>query len=162
MTNLVMARPGFDVAESGGEREGAMPLPWVRLDTAFPWNQKLLAMLGEKDGHRAAVAYICSLAYSGGQGTDGFISRESLPHVHCRLSDAARLVKHEFWEEQPGGWLIHDWAEFQQSNAETQERSRRARKNANARWDGHIAQSDAERARNSRARRRQGDVEKEG
>ena len=52
-----------------------MSLPWVRLDTAFPMNQKLLHMLKCKDGHRAAFVYLCALAVSGQQGSDGFISR---------------------------------------------------------------------------------------
>ena len=111
-----------------------MPLPWVRLDTSFPRNPKLLAMLAEKDGHRAALVYICSLSYAGEQGTDGFITREALPHLHGRTADAARLTAHRFWIEQPGGWLINGWAEFQESSEETQARRKRAQAAAQARW----------------------------
>ncbi len=124
-----------------------MPLPWVRLDTAFPYNPKLLAMLAEKDGHRAALLYICSLSHSGAQGTDGFITREALPFIHGRQVDADRLVRHGFWREQPGGWLIHDWDVFQETNEETQARRRRAQAGAAARWDGHEASSGADRTR---------------
>src|SRR5580704_18038362 len=99
-----------------------MPLPWVRLDTAFPMNQKLLAMLRHKDGHRAAFVYICGLSVSGGQGTDGFISTESLPFVHGRQADADLLVEFGFWIRRPGGWLINGWGEFQQTTEETQRR----------------------------------------
>lgn len=112
-----------------------MPLPWVRLDTAFPYNPKLLAMIGEKDGHRAALVYLCSLAYSGAHGTDGFISREALPFIHGRASDADRLVRHVFWRSQPGGWLINGWTEFQESSVETQDRRKRAQAAAQSRWD---------------------------
>lgn len=111
-----------------------MPLPWVRLDTAFPYNPKLLAMLAEKDGHRAGFIWCCSLAYCGAHGTDGFISREALPFVHARPIDAQRLVRHGLWREQPGGWLINGWNEFQESNAETQARRARAQAAAQARW----------------------------
>ena len=114
-----------------------MPLPWVRLDTAFPSNPKLLALLGEKDGHRAALVYVCGLCHSGCHGTDGFISRDALPFLHGRPSDVTRLVKHGLWHEQPGGWLIHDWAEFQESSDATQERRKRAQKAAQKRWEGH-------------------------
>ena len=131
-----------------------MPLPWVRLDTAFPYNPKLLAMVAEKDGHRAGLVYVCSLGYSGAHGTDGFIPKEALPFIHGRPVDADRLVRHSFWHEQSGGWLINGWTEFQESNAETQERRKRAQDAAHKRWDGHEAASGAERTRRWRERNR--------
>jgi hypothetical protein len=130
-----------------------VPLPWVRLDTSFPRNPKLLALLAEKDGHRAALAYICMLAYSGEQGTDGFIPREALPFVHARYADVTRLVTVNLVYPQPGGWLIKSWSEFQESTTESQERSRRAQAAAQARWSGHETATPAERQRNYRKRR---------
>lgn len=132
-----------------------MPLPWVRLDTAFPFNQKLLAMLRRKDGHRAAFVYLCGLSISGGQGSDGFVSAESLPFAHGRNADAALLVEFGFWVPQPGGWLINGWDEFQQSTEETQLRRKRAQAAAEIRWNGHEAMTDAGRARAYRDRKRQ-------
>ena len=132
-----------------------MPLPWVRLDTAFPYNPKLLAMATEKDGHRAGLVYVCSLAYSGAHGTDGFIPNEALPFIHGRAVDAERLVRNGFWRPQPGGWLINGWTEFQETNAETQERRKRAQDAAHKRWEGHEAATAAERTR--RWRERNGD-----
>jgi hypothetical protein len=52
-----------------------MPLPWVRLDTSIPRNHKILALLQDKDGYRAFTVYICSMAYSGEQGTAGCPAR---------------------------------------------------------------------------------------
>jgi hypothetical protein len=130
-------------------------LPRVRLDTAFPYNPKLLAMVAEKDGHRAGLVYVCSLGYSGAHGTDGFIPREALPFIHGRPADAARLVRHGFWREQPGGWLVNGWTDFQESSADTQERRKRAQDAARARWNGHEPASGAERTR--RWRERHGD-----
>ena len=131
-----------------------MPLPWVRLDTAFPYNQKLLAMLRRKDGHRAAFVYVCGLSVSGGQGSDGFVSEESLPFAHGRNADAALLVEFGFWVPQPGGWLINGWEEFQQSSEETRLRRKRAQAAAEVRWNGHEARTGAERARDYRDRKR--------
>lgn len=111
-----------------------MPLPWVRLDTTFPSNPKILAMLSEKDGYRAGFVWACALAYSGAQGTDGFVPREAMPFIHCRKSDADRLVRHGLWWEQDGGWMIHGWEEFQESNSETQQRRKKAQAAAMARW----------------------------
>lgn len=130
-----------------------MPLPWVRLDTSFASNPKLLAMLTEKDGYRAGLIYLCGLGYSGAHGTDGFITREALPFIHARQSDAERLVKHGFWWPQPGGWLINGWAEFQESNEDTQRRRTRAQAAAMARWEGHEPMSNAERQRQYRQRK---------
>jgi len=132
-----------------------MPLPWVRLDTSFASNPKLLAMLQEKDGagHRAAFVYLCSLGYSGAHGTDGFITHEALPFIHGRRADASLLVKYEFWRVQPGGWIIHGWDGFQESNPETKARKARAQAAAMARWEGHRAQTDAERQRRHRGKR---------
>lgn len=114
-----------------------MPLPWVRLDTSLPSNPKILALLQRKDGHRAAFAYICGLAYSGAHGLDGFLTKESLPFLHCRGCDAALLVQFGLWITVPGGWQINGWMEFQQSSEETQKRRARAIAAAQARWNGH-------------------------
>ena len=133
-----------------------MPLPWVRLDTTFPMNQKLNAMLRHKDGHRAGFVYLCGLAVSGGQGSDGFLSEESLMWCHARNADVALLVEFGFWIPRPGGWLINGWDEHQQSTEETQRRRERAQALAELRWAGHEAQTDAERAQRYRDRKKAG------
>ena len=132
-----------------------MALPWVRLDTAFPFNHKILALIAEKDGYRAAFVFVCSFSLCGGQGTDGFISREQLAFIHGREADAEKLVKHALWVPQPGGWVIPDWAQFQQTSEEAQLRSKRAQSLAEMRWAGHEAQTPAERAAAYRQRKRQ-------
>lgn len=129
-----------------------MGLPWVRLDCAFPRNPKILALLAEKDGYRAAFVYTCMLSYSGEQGTDGFIPREALPFVHGRNADVTRLVTQNLVYPQPGGWLINGWDEFQESNEETKRRRIRAQAGAAARWSGHDAMTPAERQKRYRDR----------
>lgn len=108
-----------------------MPLPWVRLDSTFPSNPKLLALLTERDGHRAALAYICSLAYCGAHGTDGFITPSALPYIHARPKDAQLLVRYRLWHGIEGvGWNVNGWSEFQPSSEETRERAARYRQAA--------------------------------
>lgn len=109
-------------------------LAWVRLDTALPRNQKIITLSGLKDGHRAAFVWVCSLTYAGEQGTDGFIPRPALPMIHGRPLDAQRLVEVGLWHAKDGGWLINDWAEYQQTNADTELRTKRAKIAAAARW----------------------------
>ena len=113
-----------------------MALPWVRLDTQFASNPKVLALLRAKDGHRTAFVWVCGLAYAGAHGTDGFIPAEALPFIHARQSDADRLVEHRLWVPTVGGWSINGWDEFQLSNQETQDRRRRAQAAARIRWHG--------------------------
>ena len=147
----------------------------MRLDCTFPRNPKLLALLAEKDGHRAALVYLCSLSYSGEQGSDGWIPCEALPFLHGRLADSALLVRYGFWVltasgkaksnadsdarvteqngyPQGGGWLIHDWSDKQESSDENKKRRIRAQAAAAARWDGVIPMTPAERQKRYRAR----------
>lgn len=131
-----------------------MTVMWIRLDVSLPSNPKVLALLAEADGHRSAFVYVCALAYCGMHGTDGFISTEALPHVHAELGDAHRLAKVHLWTEQPGGWLVHDWASYQQSTEETQQRKRRGQAAAQARWAGHETKGKAQREREYRERKK--------
>jgi hypothetical protein len=94
-------------------------LPWVRLDTAFPENPKILALLAERDGYRAAFVYVAALAYSGRHGTDGHIAAYALSRVHGRRTDADRLVRNGLWKPTAEGWVIHDYEQMQQTSDTT-------------------------------------------
>src|SRR5215813_13321372 len=112
-----------------------MPLPWVRLDTSMPDNPKILHLIeGHKDGRAAAFVWLCSLAYAGKHGTDGFITRNALPRVNGTAIHARLLVEAQLWKDEGVGWTIHGWEDFQESTAETQARSERARNAAFKRW----------------------------
>lgn len=115
-------------------------LKWVRLDCAFPSNQKILTLAAEQR-HRAIAVYVCGLAYAGAQGTDGWIPLGALPLLHGRRADAAQLAAVGLWIARPGGWDIKDWHEYQPSSEETAQRTARARAAAMTRWhpNGHKA-----------------------
>lgn len=110
-----------------------MGLPWVRLDTQFPSNPKILYLVEDKK-FRAAFVWAASLAYAGAHGTDGFLPAAALAMMHGTKADAKALCEVGLWLEVPGGWEINSWAEFQPSNEETQDRKKRARDAAMARW----------------------------
>lgn len=112
-----------------------MGLPWVRLDTNFAQNPKILYLIEDKK-HRAIVAYVAGLGYSGAQGTDGFLPAACLSVIHATRADAKALVEVGLWHEGLGGWEINGWDEHQQSNAETQKRKKNARDAAMQRWHG--------------------------
>ena len=109
----------------------------------MPRNQKILTLLAMKEGHRAAFVYICSLSHAGEQGTDGFIPSPALPIIHGRKTDADKLVEVGLFTPCPGGWNIHDWADYQQTNAETEKRTARMRAMAEARWGKRKAMPEA-------------------
>ena len=117
-----------------------MGLPWVRLDTTIASHDKILNLIGRKNGHRAAFVYVCSLAYAGGNGTDGHIPFAALPFVHASKTDAQALVDVGLWEPTPLGWSIHNYAERQQvkaiSDAVRAAQRRGALKANCARWHG--------------------------
>lgn len=115
-----------------------MGLPWVRLDSQFAQNPKILYLIEDKK-FRAAFVWTASLGYSGNHGTDGFLPKACLPFLHATKADAKALVDVGLWLECTGGWEINGWSEFQPSNEETQERKSRARAAAMKRWHGSSA-----------------------
>lgn len=110
-----------------------MGLPWVRLDTQFPSNPKILELAAGKKW-RAAFVYVAGLAYCGQHGTDGFIPITALPFIHATRSEANTLVSVSLWRPAPGGWDINGWDEFQVSDEAVKKRRERAQKGARARW----------------------------
>jgi len=104
-----------------------MGLPWVRLDTQFPTNPKVLELVARKQ-QPAAFAYVCSLAYAGQHGTDGYIPEYALPFIHATKAVAKHLVAVGLWVPAPGGWLINGWDEFQVSDEAARKRRERAQK----------------------------------
>ncbi len=112
-----------------------MPLPWVRLDTAMPDHPKIIDLIDcHKEGRAAAFVWVCSIAYSGKHGTDGFIPKGALARCNGRPPHARLLCDVGLWKDEGVGWTIPGWAEYQESNAETQARSDKARRAAFARW----------------------------
>jgi hypothetical protein len=67
-----------------------MGLPWVRLDTQWPQNQKFLQLVEDKRW-RAIAVYMAGLAWAGGQGQDGY----------KRRSERARIAAEKRWGNRP-------------------------------------------------------------
>jgi len=108
-------------------------LPWVRLDTGFPMNPKVL-MLAEDKKWQSITVYIGGLAYSGMHGTDGFLPASCLPFVHGTKRNATDLVSVGLWVPTSGGWDINGWREFQPTSEEHEKRRQKAKDAAYARW----------------------------
>lgn len=107
---------------------------WVRLDTNIWGNPKILSLIREGK-YRPVAVYLFGLAYSGGQGNEGFIPEIALKVIHGSRNDAQILTTFGLWEAVPGGWNVHDWHEYQASNDTLALRSKRAQAAAQARWN---------------------------
>lgn len=116
-----------------------MSLPWVRLDTAIADHPKMLMLMDDKK-HRAALAYILGITYSGRHELDGFIPRAALPFLHATKADASALADVGMWSECQGGWRINGWEEYQVSSDETRKRREKSQRDAArmncVRWHG--------------------------
>lgn len=98
-----------------------MGLPWFRTDTNLPTHDKILDLLGRgKAGKGAAFVYVCSLAYSAGHDTSGYIKKAALPFVHGTATDARLLTEAHLWIVVEGGWQIRNWGTRQLVGAEAQ------------------------------------------
>ena len=58
-----------------------MGLPWVRLDSAFARNHKVIDLAHNKRWQAIAL-YVSALGYSGEHGLAGFIPDSCLPFIH--------------------------------------------------------------------------------
>ncbi len=111
-------------------------LPWVRIDCNLYQHPKMLELLDRKDGHRSAWVFICSVCYSGQFGTDGYIKPSQLPAIHGRQVDAENLAAVGLWDVVPGGWLVHDYADYNPLRS-TSDQVRKAKRAGGARGACH-------------------------
>ena len=114
---------------------------WVRLDTAFARNDKVLALAGANDW-RAISVFCFGLGHCREQKTAGFISKAALGFIHARPRDAEALVDVGLWEPAgDAGWRVHDWESYQETDDEMRARSDKAQHAAQVRWSKKVAQN---------------------
>lgn len=96
-----------------------MGLPWVRLDANIGQHDKVLDLLADPSPKRwqAYASYVTSIAWAGGQETDGRIKHTHLVAVHGNTATARLLVKYGLWDEAPGGFQIRNYELRQQTSA---------------------------------------------
>lgn len=113
-------------------------MAWVYLDDQFPDHPKVAAAGGD-----AAWLFICGLAYCRRYGTEGKIPRAQVPRLSDRKAPmklAAKLIEVRLWIEDPDGFQVHDYSDW---NRPGESKSEAGRKAANARWSK--AKKDAKR-----------------
>lgn len=110
-------------------------MPWVKLDDRFPDHPKLLRLGDDYDA--CLSLHIRGLCYCAANLTDGFIpSRTFLGHEAV----SAKLAEVGLWCACDGGYLIHDYLEYNPSREQAIEtaaaRSEAGKVGAEARWRG--------------------------
>lgn len=93
---------------------------WVKLDDHFDENPKVARL---SDG--ALALWVTGLAYSNRNLTDGFIptqvGRGKLRYCDGDTSSPIAELEHAgLWEPATGGWLIHDFADYQPTRDQVQ------------------------------------------
>jgi len=108
-----------------------MSARWIRFDTTMPTHDKIMR-LTTAGQYRAAFAYTCALAWSGGNATDGHIPTYALTAIHARKVDADSLVSAGLFDPDGDGWQIRNWAKRQPPSDQLMSGS----KGACVRWHG--------------------------
>jgi len=134
-------------------------MSWARLDDSMPTHAKILMA-----GPLAELLHYRAICYACRYETDGFIAKEVLPTLASDFAEsfkwsrmdepihvtALRLVTSALWHEVAGGWMIHDFLDYNPSrrdketerrrNRQRQEEFRTRRRNAvsNGVSNGHV------------------------
>lgn len=98
-------------------------LPWGRLDSNIGTDDKVVALLAGRQGHRAFALYVIALGWSVGHGTDGRIPKHMLAANYGNEQLAGILVDRRLWDRDPSGggdYLIHNFSLRQQSSTATE------------------------------------------
>ena len=105
---------------------------WIKICDTMTEHPKIV-----EAGPYAGWLYLCGITYASRNLTDGFIPAalvRRLSDVPDPKAEAARLVEVGLWIKVDGGFQVHDYAEYQRTNAEVEniraaatERQRRRR-----------------------------------
>lgn len=125
-------------------------MAWVRVDDQVPRHEKFL-----KAGPAASWLWVCGLAHSQAQLTDGFISDIALPTIGVLKGYkdlAQRLVEVGLWERVGDGFVVHDYLDHNDSRSTVLEKraadaARKRKQSGDGTPDGISAESSAPRAR---------------
>ena len=103
-------------------------MAWVRIESSVARHGKFL-----RAGPAASWLWLCSLAYCQEGLTDGFIPFEALEHLGVKGARGlrAKLVQERLWEEVDGGWMVHDYLQWNR-NADTVRTIQATRRQAGA------------------------------
>lgn len=94
-------------------------MSWIRIDDHAVWHRKLVAA-----GPMAGWLWLCGLSYANQQPAhDGFIPDDIVPFLPMKNAEkyVRDLLRVGLWERVDGGYIVHDYHEFQPSKADVEE-----------------------------------------
>jgi len=116
-------------------------MAWFKVDDALAFNMKAVAA-----GNTALGLWVRAGSWSCQQLTDGFVPDAMVPALGGTQDDAQALADAGLWHPRRGGWVFHDWAEYQEPSEKVKERRAAARERMRA-VRANKARTDTERAR---------------
>ena len=96
---------------------------YLRLYDDFAEHPKVLRL-----SDRALRVHIAALCYSSRNATNGHIPKKALASFGGTPKHSAELTGLNIWEPGDGGWVIHDYLEYQRSKAQIDAEREAARK----------------------------------
>ena len=81
------------------------------------------------------MGWLLSLALSGAQESDGYVTKSSLPLLDMTTKEANQLIDVGLWKPVQGGYEINDWNEYNPA-LYYEGRKKAGRKGACSRWHG--------------------------
>lgn len=102
---------------------------WARIDDQFPDHPKVAAA-----GPLAGWLHVCAICYSSRMLTDGFIPKgqvRKLADIENVTEVVTALLTAGLWHESPGGYMVHDYLEYNPSAEEVRaQRAENAKRQA--------------------------------
>lgn len=97
-------------------------MAWFKVDDALAFNMKAVSA-----GNTALGLWVRAGSWSCQQLTDGFVPEAMVPALSGSQNDADALVDAGLWHPVAGGFVFHDWDEYQEPSEKVKERRAAAR-----------------------------------
>lgn len=97
-------------------------MAWFKVDDGFWSHPKTLSLSAP-----ALALWVRAGSWSCQQLTDGFVPVPALAMLGGGRKAADELVRVGYWDKAEGGWVFHDWADYQEASADVKRRRRDAR-----------------------------------
>jgi hypothetical protein len=105
-------------------------MSWVKVDDGFPRHPKVFVAAGLVKPH--GYSRVLSMAlqgncYASSSLSDGFLPLEAVKRFHdsSPIQVAKALVKAKLWEDGDGGYVIHDYLDYNPSAVEVKQKRQR-------------------------------------
>lgn len=145
-------------------------MSWLRIDDGFTEHRKIVPL-----SDAAFRLHVEALCYASRQQTDGFIADVILLRWHTdddtrslgKIVDE-ELVRRGLWEPVDGGWMVHDFLEYNPSRderhqrADQRKRAGKARAKAASREGGKFVRESHQHVAGASHQRPAGDVHQRG